>query len=205
MRRPLRLGPDVVQRLLPHRRPFLMVDRMEAYERGARPTLRASRYISTNEPVFEGHFPHMSLWPGVYTIEGMGQTGNLLSLLDFIEQGLVQEGLDPDLLLDGLANLELKSQLHPGYRPDVDAGLDELLRRTIPTGEARMGMSARVDVKLMAPVFAGQKLDYLVTRTHVVDSMLRFEVRASVEERDVARGVMVSSFGHALPSHGNGP
>ena len=49
---PLSLGPDVVTRLLPHRRPFLMVDSIEGYSRAPRPTLSAARMVSANEPVF---------------------------------------------------------------------------------------------------------------------------------------------------------
>lgn len=196
--RELHLGPDVVQRLLPHRRPFLMVDTIEAYERGECPSLHASRQISANEPVFEGHFPHMALWPGVYTIEGLGQTNNLLALLDFMEQGLVKTGRDPDLLLEGLANLDRKARLHPGYRPELEEQFEAGMAAALPNAADRMGMSARVDVKLLAPVFAGQKLEYLVTRTHVIDSMLRCEVRARVDGRDVARGAMMSTFGHGI-------
>ena len=79
----LALGADVVQMLLPHRRPFLLVDAIDAIVLGPRPMLCAHKMVSANEPVFEGHFPGLSLWPGVYTIEGLGQTTNLLNLIGF--------------------------------------------------------------------------------------------------------------------------
>ena len=74
----LSLGADAVMMLLPHRRPFLFLDGVEAFERAPRPTLTGHKQVSVNEPVFEGHFPGLSLWPGVYTIEGMGQCVNAL-------------------------------------------------------------------------------------------------------------------------------
>jgi 3-hydroxyacyl-[acyl-carrier-protein] dehydratase len=194
MKRELSLGPAVVQRLLPHRRPFLMVDTIESYERGSRPTMTASRHISANEQVFDGHFPGLPLWPGVYTIEGLGQTGNLLAIVEYIERGLVERAIEPDSLLDALCNFELGARLHPGHRPTIDVELERMLTTALPTPASSLGVSARVDVKLMAPVFAGQKLDYEVQRTHFIDSMLRFNVRATVAGREVAKGVMVAAL-----------
>lgn len=198
MKEDLRLGPDVVMRLIPHRRPFLMIDNVEAYERGDRPRLWASRLVSANEPVFEGHFPALCLWPGVYTIEGMGQASNILALLHFVERGLVAMGRPEQLLLEGLRNLELGARLRPGFRPSLAQELDELLHRALPTPASRMGMSAAVDVKLTAPVFAGERIDFVVALTHTLDRLLRFEVRAEVAGREVARGVMKGTFGHGV-------
>src|SRR5262245_17504163 len=154
---PLALGPDVVTRLLPHRRPFLMVDSIEGYARAPRPTLCAARMISANEPVFEGHFPGLHLWPGVYTIEGMGQSSNLLHIVWMLQRGWEEGGDDPADVLAALRNLELGYQLSPGYRPEVSARLLAVLAD--PGLPSRMGMSAAVDVKLLHPVFAGQRLD----------------------------------------------
>ncbi|MBI2375545.1 MAG: hypothetical protein HYV07_16235 [Deltaproteobacteria bacterium] len=94
----VKLGPDVVQRLLPHRRPLLMVDRVDAY-RSDPPSVRASRFISANEPVFEGHFPGLSIWPGIYTIEGLGQSCMLAMVLSEMQRMLREGGTDPQELL----------------------------------------------------------------------------------------------------------
>jgi hypothetical protein len=51
---PLRLGPDVISQLIPHRRPLVMVDAIVAYRHGASPTLWARRQISANEDIFTG-------------------------------------------------------------------------------------------------------------------------------------------------------
>jgi 3-hydroxyacyl-[acyl-carrier-protein] dehydratase len=177
-----------------------MVDSIEAYERSPRPTLRAARQISSNEPVFEGHFPGLHVWPGVYTIEGMGQSCNLLHILWSLQKGWEDQGEDPAEVLNALRNLELGYRLKPGYRPELSARVLRVLESTAPDAPSRMGMSAAVEIKLLQPVFAGQRLEYIVTQTHVMDSLVRFEVEAYVEGRAVARGVMTSSRDVRFPS-----
>jgi 3-hydroxyacyl-[acyl-carrier-protein] dehydratase len=65
-----------IQRLLPHRYPFLLVDRITTMEPGKRIT--AYKNITINEPFFQGHFPSKPVMPGVLVIEAMAQTGGLL-------------------------------------------------------------------------------------------------------------------------------
>lgn len=196
---PLALGPDVVTRLLPHRRPFLMVDSIEGYARTPRPTLCAARMISANEPVFEGHFPGLHLWPGIYTIEGMGQTCNLLRILLELQVGWEKLGRDPEDVLAALKNMDLGFHFQPGYRPEVGKNLAEVLQRELAEPTSRMGVSAAVDIKFLQPVFAGQRLVYTVTQTHAVENILRFEVQAEVDSRVVARGIMSGAMGTSLP------
>jgi 3-hydroxyacyl-[acyl-carrier-protein] dehydratase len=184
----LRLGPDVVQKLLPHRRPLLMVDRVESFLRSPVPTLRASRYISANEDVFAGHFPGLHLWPGIYTIEGMGQTANVLEALMALVDSAEAAGSSADELLDALLALEAGYTLKAAPR---DARLTHLQEK-LSNPQHFMGMSVLVNVKLLAPVFAGQRLDYCVRRTHTAGDLLRHEVEAEVEGRVVARGSMDS-------------
>src|SRR5258708_3729877 len=175
MKVPFALGPDVIERLIPHRRPFLMVDGVVAYERTPKPRLWATRHVSANESVFEGHFPGLHLWPGVHTIEGLGQSCNLLFCVIGAEEWHASRGGQPDDVLDMLRNLELGFKLTPGYDAEKGARFIEALK---DHSRARAGMSAAVDIKLLAPVFAGQRIDYCVALTHVVDALARFEVSA---------------------------
>jgi len=184
----LRLGPDVVQKLLPHRRPLLMVDRVESFTGSPVPSLRASRFISANEEVFAGHFPGLHLWPGIYTIEGMGQTANVLEAVLGLMGGFEAAGGSADELLDGLLALEASYTLKASPH---DEKLTLLLEK-LKTPQHFMGMSILVNVKLLAPVFAGQRLDYRVRRTHTAGDLLRHEVEAEVDGRVVARGSMDS-------------
>ena len=198
MKTALELGPDVVPRLIPHRRPLLMVDRVESFEDGAQPTLWAARNISANEPVFDGHFPGLHLWPGVYTIEGLLQASNLLHIVWVARQEVQALGGAPDEVFAALKNLELGYRLHPGYQPELTKKFERLLGEN-PDPVSRGGLAGAIDVKLLAPVFAGQRLEYRTTLSRVVDQLQRFEVEATVAGRTVAKGVLTSSRGMQLP------
>lgn len=193
--RPLNLGPDVVALLLPHRRPFLMVDRVTHFAAGPEPRLRAERYISASEPVFEGHFPELHLWPGVYIQEGLGQTCGILQTILSIQEHYIAQTREPDALLRTLANLELGYRLHPGFQPEDAAAF---LSALVPPA-AFMGVAASVELKFLAPVFAGQRLDYEVRRTDVIGEMIRCDLEAFVGKETVARGTMTNKMGVRLP------
>jgi 3-hydroxyacyl-[acyl-carrier-protein] dehydratase len=65
-----------IQNLLPHRYPFLLVDRVTSIELGKR--IHAYKNVSINEPFFQGHFPSKPVMPGVLVVEALAQTGGLL-------------------------------------------------------------------------------------------------------------------------------
>jgi 3-hydroxyacyl-[acyl-carrier-protein] dehydratase len=68
-----------ILKILPHRYPFLLIDRVIEVEGDRR--LVAIKNVSINEPFFEGHFPGSPVMPGVLTIEAMAQAGAILGLL----------------------------------------------------------------------------------------------------------------------------
>ncbi|KJF96696.1 3-hydroxyacyl-ACP dehydratase FabZ [Photobacterium leiognathi] len=70
-----------IQELLPHRYPFLMIDRVINYDEGK--TLTAIKNVSVNEPQFTGHFPNMPVFPGVMILEAMAQATGLLAFKTF--------------------------------------------------------------------------------------------------------------------------
>ena len=69
-----------IQRLLPHRYPFLLLDRITAVE--PRRHITAIKNVSVNEPFFQGHFPGQPIMPGVMVLEAMAQAGALLIMLE---------------------------------------------------------------------------------------------------------------------------
>ena len=70
------LGADAIERVIPHRYPFLLVDRMVELEPGARGT--GIKNVTANEWFFEGHFPGRRVMPGVLIVEAMAQTAAVL-------------------------------------------------------------------------------------------------------------------------------
>src|SRR3954468_17407312 len=69
-----------IMRILPHRYPFLLIDRVIEVDPDKR--IVALKNVSINEPFFNGHFPGMPVMPGVLTIEAMAQAGAVLGLLE---------------------------------------------------------------------------------------------------------------------------
>ncbi len=70
---------DIVEimKILPHRYPFLLIDKIIELEPGKK--VVALKNVTINEPFFQGHFPEMPIMPGVLIIEGMGQAGGVLA------------------------------------------------------------------------------------------------------------------------------
>jgi 3-hydroxyacyl-[acyl-carrier-protein] dehydratase len=74
-------GMDIneILRYLPHRYPFLLIDRVLSYEPGK--SIEALKNVTINEPFFVGHFPHHPVMPGVLIIEAMAQAAAILSFV----------------------------------------------------------------------------------------------------------------------------
>ena len=85
-RPPVQLPLDsiAIQKLLPHRYPFLLVDRVLECEVGSH--IRCIKNVTFNEPFFQGHFPGQPVMPGVLVIEALAQAGGLLTQLSQITE-----------------------------------------------------------------------------------------------------------------------
>jgi 3-hydroxyacyl-[acyl-carrier-protein] dehydratase len=107
MTSPQTLSIDEIQRLLPHRYPFLLVDRIISLELGKR--VVGIKNVSVNEPFFQGHFPGRPIMPGVLIAEAMAQVGGILALLSVPEnQG------NSSLFLLGLDKMRFRQPVVPG-------------------------------------------------------------------------------------------
>ena len=97
-----------IMRHLPHRPPFLLVDRVLECEPGER--IKAAKNVTINEPFFQGHFPGYPVMPGVLIIEALAQVSVIL-----VYQTL---GLQPDgasfIFFAGIDNARFKRQVLPG-------------------------------------------------------------------------------------------
>ena len=73
-----------IKKYLPHRYPFLLIDRVTEWEKDKR--IVATKNVTANEPHFPGHFPHYAVMPGVLIIEAMAQAAAVLSLRSLGQQ-----------------------------------------------------------------------------------------------------------------------
>ena len=73
-----------IQKILPHRYPFLLLDRITQLEQGK--YIEGYKNVSISEPVFQGHFPDHPIYPGVMIIEGMAQAGGVLAFQSYNEE-----------------------------------------------------------------------------------------------------------------------
>jgi 3-hydroxyacyl-[acyl-carrier-protein] dehydratase len=69
---------EEIKRILPHRYPFLLIDRIDEFEADKR--IVATKNVTANEPFFQGHFPHYAVMPGVLIVEAMAQAAAVLGL-----------------------------------------------------------------------------------------------------------------------------
>jgi beta-hydroxyacyl-ACP dehydratase FabZ len=107
MSQPQSLNVEEIQRILPHRYPFLLVDRILSVELGKR--IVGMKNVSINEPFFQGHFPGRSIMPGVLIIEAMAQVGGILALLS------TPENLgNPSIFLLGADKVRFRKPVVPG-------------------------------------------------------------------------------------------
>jgi len=112
------LGIEEIMKVLPHRYPFLLVDRILELERGKR--VVGLKNVTINEPFFEGHFPGHPIMPGVLIIEAMAQVGGML-LLGSVE--------DPDtkvVYFMSLDNVKFRRPVKPGDQLRFELDLTQI-------------------------------------------------------------------------------
>ncbi len=124
---------------LPHRYPFLLIDRVLSYDPGK--SICALKNVTINEPFFNGHFPHYAVMPGVLIIEALAQAAALLA---FVSKG---EKPDPDTLyyFVGIDNARFKKPVSPGDTLHLHVEFQRELR-----GIWRFGAKATVEDDVVA-------------------------------------------------------
>ena len=136
----VQLPLDVVriQQLLPHRYPFLLVDRVTEFEANKR--IVGIKNVTINEPFFQGHFPGHPVMPGVLVIEALAQAGGILTQLS--HQSAATDKL---FYLVKIDNAKFSRMVVPGDRLELNVEL----KRTIRNMALYQGV-ARVDGEQVA-------------------------------------------------------
>lgn len=133
----LPLDSVAIRNIIPHRYPFLLVDRVIELTPGKRAV--GIKNVSANEAFFQGHFPEFPVMPGVLIVEAIAQVGALTMLS--------QPGYEGQLaLFAGIDNVRFKRQVKPGdiLRLEVELGQ---IRRNIGTGQGSATVGGEVACK----------------------------------------------------------
>ncbi|MCK5450208.1 MAG: 3-hydroxyacyl-ACP dehydratase FabZ [Candidatus Omnitrophica bacterium] len=141
------LNVKQIMETIPHKYPFLLVDRVIDYEEGK--WIKAIKNVTMNELFFQGHFPGEPIMPGVLIIEGLAQTGGILAMLD---------GKNKDKLAFFMTinNAKFRKPVTPGDQLFLDVNITKVLRETIiqAHGEASVDGKVVCEADLMFSVAA---------------------------------------------------
>ena len=132
----MELNIEQIQEIIPHRPPFLLVDKITDYVPGE--WAKGIKAVTANEPFFTGHFPQYKVMPGVLIIEALAQVGAVAILS-------LPENKGKLAFFGGIKNARFKKQVRPG---DVLELSCELIERRGPVGFGKA--VAKVDGKVAA-------------------------------------------------------
>lgn len=135
------LDINAIQQILPHRYPFLLVDRILEVEEGKK--VIGIKNVSMNEPFFQGHFPNYPVMPGVLIIEAMAQVGAMAILSMPAFAGRIA-------LLAGIDKARFRRQVVPGDTLRIEVEVLKL-RGTVGKSQAKayVGEELAVEAELM--------------------------------------------------------
>jgi len=117
-------GIREIMDLIPHRYPFLLVDRVTELEEGKR--IKGYKNLTMNEPFFQGHFPGDPIMPGVMQLEALAQLGGVMMMYSPVAKGKL-------MVFAGMDNVRFRRMVIPGDRLDMEV---ELTRFRSPIGKS---------------------------------------------------------------------
>ena len=107
---------DEIKTILPHRYPFLLVDRVTEI---TPEYIKGYKNVTANEEFFNGHFPDFPVMPGVLIIEALAQISGILGILKMKDDGTYKEG--QKTLFTGINNVKFSAPVRPGDRLELES------------------------------------------------------------------------------------
>lgn len=126
-----------IMKIIPHRYPFLLVDRIEELESGKRAV--GIKNVTMGDPFFQGHFPDYPVMPGVLIVEALAQVGAVAMLTLDEYRGKIA-------FFAGLDNVRFKRQVKPGDTLRLEVELGQI-RRNIGSGSGLATVNGEVACK----------------------------------------------------------
>ena len=120
------LNSDEINEILPHRYPFLMLDRVVECQPGK--SAKAIKSVTVNEPFFQGHFPQKAVMPGVLILEALAQAGGIAILS-------LDENRGKLALFGGVKQARFRAQVFPGDVLELDCTITRVFG-AVGIGEA---------------------------------------------------------------------
>jgi 3-hydroxyacyl-[acyl-carrier-protein] dehydratase len=118
----IQLDINAILKQLPHRYPFLLVDRVTECVKGK--SIRALKNVTYNEPFFPGHFPYRPVMPGVMIIEALAQTAGILA---FVTAGVIPDE-NTRFFFVGIDKARFRKPVEPGDQLVLTATLERAMK-----------------------------------------------------------------------------
>ncbi len=143
------LDNAAIQRILPHRYPFLLVDAVVELEQGVRAV--GVKNVTANEPFFQGHFPGRPTMPGVLLVEAMAQTAALM---------IGEEGAGQVPLFMGIDKARFRRQVVPGDQLMIEAAVTQQRGKVVKVkATTRVEGGVAAEAEIMATLVDRKDLD----------------------------------------------